>query len=594
MTLNSAGSVSRREFLVSLGGATLGKFVLPVAGELADALPAGSPRQLVTVPTKTSRPDGSFFLLWVEERGSETEAMVWHPDTPEEAAEAQRFYEAARNYEKPAGLVQKFTNWLNGLLGKAHRSPEELALLRDIRESPDDLQVILRYADWLTARGDIYGEFIRVDCEMENLPTDDPRYRQLSQRWTELNEKHGATFIKPVTRLGISPTIVGRLLPAIWMEHGLVMRVEIEKPGVVPERVQELFAAVPLLNNMELNFENANVAVLAACPEMAQIRKLTIRDCGVTDFAVKALVQSTHLGRLEHLSLAHNDLGVDALQLLAESELLTRLKSLDLGGCSISYEVERFAQSDKVAGLQELRLWLNDLDPDAIHMLASTHGFKSLRKLDIGSNRFGPEGLEVLLGAPFIPQLTSLSLNSCELTSESLGLLANVPGLQLARLDLGSNDFTQGLSALQSAPLLASLEELDLTWCHLTDAGIEPIFTSSQPSRLKSLQLGHNELGDGTARAIAGSSRVSELKTLELDGNKLTGSGVKALAESPHLARLETLNLDDNPIGNEAATALANSPYLKRITQLIVSQSEVGSAGEATLKQRFGDSVSCY
>jgi uncharacterized protein (TIGR02996 family) len=587
-------AVSRREFLVSLSGATLGKFVIPAVGAALESLPAGSARQLLTVPTKTTRPDGSFFLLWVEQVGNSTESMVWMPETPDELAEAQRFYEAARGYDRPPGLVQKFSNWLGGLLGKVQRSPEELGLLSDIRRSPDDLPAILRYADWLTGKGNIYGEFIRVDCEMEGLPTDDPRYRQLSQRWSDLNEKHGATFIKPVTRLGISPTIIGRLLPAMWMTHGLVMRVEIEKPGVVPERIQELFAAVPLLNEIDLGYENANVAVLVACPEMSQIRTLKLSSCDLNDFAIRALVQSTHLGQLESLSLSYNNLGADALQLLADSDLLGRLKALDLGGCSVSYDIELFAQSDKVAGLEEFELSYDDLDAHAVEILAHSSKFASLKKLDLSSNRFGTEGLHALSGAKFIGQLTSLNLNSCELTSESLDVLAKFPMSQLVALDLGSNPFTEGLLALSSAPLLASLEQLDLTSCELNDEGLEPLFSSSQPVRLKSLALARNQLTDESARAIAGSSRVSELRTLSLQGNAISDAGAQALAESPHLARLETLELNDNALTSDGAKALANSPYLKRITQLTVSQAEVGNAGEAYLKQRFGDSVSIY
>ena len=49
-------------------------------------------------------------------------------------------------------------------------------LMKEVRANPDDDEPRLVLADWLEERGDDYGTFIRAQCELAQLATDDDRY----------------------------------------------------------------------------------------------------------------------------------------------------------------------------------------------------------------------------------------------------------------------------------------------------------------------------------------------------------------------------------------------------------------------------------
>src|SRR5262249_41526497 len=56
------------------------------------------------------------------------------------------------------------------------------AFLRAVLEDPDNDSTRLVYADWLEERGDMRGEFIRVQCALRRLARDDPGRLPLRQR----------------------------------------------------------------------------------------------------------------------------------------------------------------------------------------------------------------------------------------------------------------------------------------------------------------------------------------------------------------------------------------------------------------------------
>lgn len=108
-TIASRG-LPRRSFLVSLGSVFLGVFRMPAApgGEAAPAARAEAPpvdpetgriagtlRRLVGRPVKSGKTGA---LAWTErwEEDGELHVMLWQPETPEEVAEAERFYRVAR------------------------------------------------------------------------------------------------------------------------------------------------------------------------------------------------------------------------------------------------------------------------------------------------------------------------------------------------------------------------------------------------------------------------------------------------------------------------------------------------------------------
>jgi uncharacterized protein (TIGR02996 family) len=65
----------------------------------------------------------------------------------------------------------------------------EDGFLQDIQAHPDDSALRLVYADWFEERGDVRGEFIRIQEEMNTLPVYSDRHAELKIRRNELREQ---------------------------------------------------------------------------------------------------------------------------------------------------------------------------------------------------------------------------------------------------------------------------------------------------------------------------------------------------------------------------------------------------------------------
>jgi uncharacterized protein (TIGR02996 family) len=66
---------------------------------------------------------------------------------------------------------------------------EEEGFLQSVQAHPGDTGLRLVYADWLEERGDVRGEFIRVQEEMNALPAYSDRYAELKPRRNALREQ---------------------------------------------------------------------------------------------------------------------------------------------------------------------------------------------------------------------------------------------------------------------------------------------------------------------------------------------------------------------------------------------------------------------
>jgi uncharacterized protein (TIGR02996 family) len=63
---------------------------------------------------------------------------------------------------------------------------DDTDFLRAIQENPEDDRARLLYADWLEQRGDIRGEYLRLDCQLVRIPVRLAQLRkQIDQTWLE-------------------------------------------------------------------------------------------------------------------------------------------------------------------------------------------------------------------------------------------------------------------------------------------------------------------------------------------------------------------------------------------------------------------------
>ena len=96
--------------------------------------------------------------------------------------------------------------------------------LKAILERVEDDAPRLAYADWLGRRGDPRGEFIRIQCALDKLASDDPREADLVEREVALWKEHGVEWSADLPDLNsLRRPVVGNLprsglsWPSGWM-----------------------------------------------------------------------------------------------------------------------------------------------------------------------------------------------------------------------------------------------------------------------------------------------------------------------------------------------------------------------------------------
>ncbi|XP_061125279.1 NACHT, LRR and PYD domains-containing protein 3-like [Syngnathus typhle] len=162
---------------------------------------------------------------------------------------------------------------------------------------------------------------------------------------------------------------------------------------------------------------------------------------------------------------------------------------------------------------RELDLSHNDLRDDGLEALAAGLAKPecTLQVLDLSSNDLGDDRLEALAAGLAKSQCTLevLTLWDCKLSTKSCEALASVLSLpcSLRKLDLGANDLgNDGLEAVAAglAKPQCTLQVFGLQWCKLTKRSCQALASVlSSPCSLRELDLSHNDLGDDGLEALA-------------------------------------------------------------------------------------------
>ena len=210
----------------------------------------------------------------------------------------------------------------------------------------------------------------------------------------------------------------------------------------------------------------------------------------ITELTVPAeaieLSDLRHLLYLEKLSLTNRQ--IEDLSFL---EGMTRLKSLDLSGCTISADMSVLKT---LPALEEL-----SLRGCSISSLSFLEGAPSLKKLDLGSNAVG--NLSVLATIP--------TLQSIDLSDNAVADLTPLAGLaELTSLNAAENVLTD-LTPIGSCLKLTSLD--------VSDNKLTAITALQKLTGLTSFRAEKNQLTD--CSALAG---CTELRKLDISHNQLT------------------------------------------------------------------------
>ncbi|XP_075375118.1 NACHT, LRR and PYD domains-containing protein 12 [Mycteria americana] len=276
-----------------------------------------------------------------------------------------------------------------------------------------------------------------------------------------------------------------------------------------------------------------------------QLQKLWLRWCQLDSACCGdlAAVLSTSQS-LRELDMHGNELGDPGLRLLCEG--------LKHPSCQ----------------LQMLRVFQCELTGACCGDLATMLSInQSLRELDLGDNELGDPGVRLLCEGLKHPscQLRMLGLWHCQLTSTVCGDLAAVlsTSQSLRELDLGDNKLgDHGLQLLCEGLKHPScqLQTLRLWHCQLTSAvcgDLAAVLSTSQS--LKELDLGVNELGDpGLQLLCEGLKHPScQLQTLRLWHCQLTSTVCGDLAAVLSTSQsLKELDLGANELGDHGLQLL--------------------------------------
>jgi uncharacterized protein (TIGR02996 family) len=337
----------------------------------------------------------------------------------------------------------------------------EQALLAAIWEHPHDDTSRLVYADWLDETGDpakaARAEFIRVQCELERMPGDDPRYDALEAREEELSDRWESRWWAAMPP-GCKRGHFARGFPVPTLERYTL-------GGLVKLTDQKLRAA-PLWR-YHYGVYGRDLDTLLAWPRLDRLVMFALRPPLPKDWVAR-LVGCDRLRNVAELQLIRYEPTADELRLLLDAWVGRHLTSLRFDPAKLREDgFELLANHPTSAGLRDLRLEADKrrpAPPGAVATLVRGRSLVGLRHLTLEG--FGLTGDEFgrLLRWRHLGGLRTLSLMFNRLTDADARRLAGCGGAaNLRRLWLDWNRVgADGARALVGAPHLARLEYLTL------------------------------------------------------------------------------------------------------------------------------------
>mgnify|MGYP002624103105 CR=1 FL=1 len=399
--------------------------------------------------------------------------------------------------------------------------------LRDaVLSDPDSDDPRLIYADWLEERGDVRGEFIRLQCQLSHEQDGDQRW-ELQCRQEAMLEKYLLKWIKQLPKFGanawgISPWHLGRRDGFV---RGMMERATFGNHAQFAKFFDEMWKVTPVRH---VRFNNWSKKGIHYCFENPSVYE-----------------------RLRGLWLTWDSFDVE----LTQAVELFRMPNLDR--------------------LDTVRMADNAMNPAAMEaMLAAP--LESIRRLDLHYTAREGELVTQLAKWERLDQLEDLRLSNNGCGASAAIALADADVNNLRRLDINGNDVHDGLANFATRLQAPNLKELDISYNGLTSAGVQALARSSLLSRLFSLDLSSNpELDIDGIWNLVDTPNCSELRRLKLSGCGLQDDALNALAESKHLANLRELDLSTNQFTGEGLRKFAGSSGLPNLEYLVIDHEQL-------------------
>lgn len=491
----------------------------------------------------------------------------------------------------------------------------ETALLRSIRDLPDEDTPRLVYADYLEEEGHAArAEFVRVQVERARLPEGDPQRAALEDREQELLGEHECDW------LGVPPGETDELTE--WeFDRGFVHEVA-ASPVFMNGPGGDLCAAHPvrrwrvMSGDTGTNFP-ADLREAGQRGWFARLEAVDLMgwypDLGETS----GFLARSGFSRLRELDLTGRG-PLDPLpEILEFAPFRDQLKVLRCGAAGYEggrLDAAEFARAmGSACRLEEFAAVAAQLTADDLRDLLSAPALAALTALDLRDNQIGAGGweafravafrlreldisgtqfgglLEQLLGCASLGELRRLHLNRAglatldvqELAGSRFWAQAEELRMQQGALWVNDNEFDEApepappasLDALFAGAGPQHLRVLDIAGNAVRDAGVARLCAAPWAGSLAYLDLSQNYLSDEALRGIAACGKFARLHTLHLNGNSvyhqtgaeagesITDVGLRTLADSPGLANLRVLSLSGTRITALGVEALLNSPH---------------------------------
>lgn len=469
------------------------------------------------------------------------------------------------------------------ILGHPNAQPQNMSSHVDMtstqRRLLELLQAGAQLENWRLFCSEVDG------CSEEELSPLIPRLARIVARWPAETRPIPGQWLKPPfddPRLHLVP------LSVLDLSRMKLRDADIEALATSPHLIQvsELsLEAVPL--------SQAPLKALLESVHLGALTRLNLAKTRLRLEGMQALAQCEALQTLTHLNLSNNSLGAEGLAplLTAPLQALTHLHlnsvtnpqwgtaEAPAGG------IRDLVQSSLCASLTHLSLEHNQLGLQDMQAIANTPHLSTLTHLFLAGNATGDAGFRALMRASQLPLLEHLDLSANSLTASGVARWGELVAMSPVKtLNLASNPIGRdGARALAKSPHVSRLRELSLAQGELDTLSAVALAQSASLAGLESLDLSDNLILDRGARMLVSSSHLTSLSVLDLSANGITDAGATALATLEGLSRLKRLKLGRNRITVQGVQALARSPHLMNLEELDLGLNPIGPGGRAIL-----------
>lgn len=247
-----------------------------------------------------------------------------------------------------------------------------------VAAAPDDDLPRLIYADWLDERGDVRGEFIRLqvaEARGEVTPAQVARTqrwaRKLGRDWAGSAADHALLF---------------------EFRRGFVERV-IMSAGAFLAHGEEVLDDNPI-RQVTLIGASTVTEALARSPHLGQVKALHLTGCGLGDRGIAKLLATPCLDKLRTLRLGSNGLEDRSAEALARCRWLRNLADLDLSHNAIGdVGAAAIAASPHLRHLRRIDLSANYISPGACAELRRSAGVRGVEIQLARQNAERPRGI---------------------------------------------------------------------------------------------------------------------------------------------------------------------------------------------------------